>query len=288
MTAIVADSSVYLTKAEAEKLGVRVVPMTYSVEGGGLYAEDFVDANGEYEALVAQNIDRMHTSQATMSAFMSVFDDLLAEGQDVLCLTISSRLSGTYANARMAANEVGEQCIEVVDSLSTGAGLYHLVCMARQLLDEGLDIKEAAARLREERRFIKTVFSVDDMLPLRRSGRLGSVRLSVSTILNIKPMLKCENGSIVSAGIARGRLEQLRFFMKEIGEFRGGMIVQSFLADTQAKAVCEQVEQMGCQATHRRVGPVLGIHLGRGSVGVTWVDSPRSREEKQDAEYGSV
>ena len=70
MTAIVADSSVYLTRAEAEKLGVRIVPMTYSVEGGGLYAEDFVDANGQYEALVAQNIGRMHTSQATMSAFM--------------------------------------------------------------------------------------------------------------------------------------------------------------------------------------------------------------------------
>ena len=88
MTAIVVDSSVYLSRAEAEALGVRIVPMTYSVEGGGLYAEDFVDANGEYEALVAQNIDRMHTSQATMSAFMSVFDDLWAEGKDVLCLSV--------------------------------------------------------------------------------------------------------------------------------------------------------------------------------------------------------
>ena len=284
MTAIVADSSVYLTRAEAEKLGVRIVPMTYSVEGGGLYAEDFVDANGEYEALVAQNIDRMHTSQATMSAFMSVFDDLLAENMDVLCLTISSRLSGTYANARMAANEVGNQCIEVVDSLNAGAGLHHLVCMARELLDQGYDMKETARRLRGERGHIKTVFSVDDMMPLRRSGRLGSVRLSVSTILNIKPMLKCENGSIVSAGLARGRHEQQRFFTREIGSFRGEMIVQSFLADTQAQMIREHLEQMGCRAVHRRLGPVLGIHLGRGSIGVTWVD----RKEKQDAEYGSV
>ena len=281
MTAIVVDSSVYLTRAEAEALGVRIVPMTYSVEGGGLYAEDFVDANGEYEALVAQNIDRMHTSQATMSAFMSVFDDLLAEGCDVLCLTISSRLSGTYANARMAANEVGNECIEVVDSLSTGAGMYHLVCKARSLLNEGMDIRETARRLREEREGIKTVFSVDDMMPLRRSGRLGSVRLSVSTILNIKPMLKCENGSIVSAGMARGRHEQMRFFLKELGSFRGEMIVQSFLADTQAGAVREQLEQLGCRTAHRRVGPVLGIHLGRGSIGVTWVQRPEKEETER-------
>ena len=283
MTAIVVDSSVYLTRAEAEKLGVRIVPMTYSVEGGGLYAEDFADANGEYEALVAQNISRMHTSQATMSAFMSVFDDLLAEGGDVLCLTISSRLSGTYANARMAANESGSQCIEVVDSLSTGAGLYYLVKQARQMLDEGADIKEAAARLREERMYIKTLFSVDDMMPLRRSGRLGGVRLSVSTILNIKPMLKCENGSIVSAGMARGKHEQIRFFQKELGEYRGGMIVQSFLADTQANAVREQSEQMGGRTEHRRVGPVLGMHLGRGSIGVTWIEKPKDGEEAKNA-----
>lgn len=279
MTAIVVDSSVYLSRAEAEALGVRIVPMTYSVEGGGLYAEDFVDANGEYEALVAQNIDRMHTSQATMSAFMSIFDDLLAEGKDVLCLTISSRLSGTYANARMAANEVGNQCIEVVDSLSTGAGLYHLVCLARRLLNEGVELGEVAQQLREERTHIKTVFSVDDMMPLRRSGRLGSVRLSVSTILNIKPMLKCENGSIVSGGMARGRHEQMRFFLKEIGDYRGDMIVQSFLADTQAGAVREQIEQLGCRTSHRRVGPVLGIHLGRGSIGITWVDKPAEEEK---------
>jgi len=282
MTAIVADSSAYLTRTEAESLGVTIVPMTYSVEGGGLYTEDYVDANGEYEALIAQNIDRMHTSQATMSAFMSTFDDLLAEGHDVLCLTISSRLSGTYANARMAASEAGGDRIEVVDSLNTGAGIFYLLRLARKLLDEGLALKEVAARLREERAHIRTVFSVDDMMPLRRSGRLGGVRLSVSTILNIKPMLRCENGSIISAGMARGKHEQMRFFLKEIGAYRGDMIVQSFLADTQASGVREQMEQLGCTAAHRRVGPVLGIHLGRGSIGVTWSEKPR-KEENENA-----
>lgn len=279
MTAIVVDSSAYLTRAEALALGATIVPMTYSVEGGGLYAEDYVDANGEYEALIAQNIDRMHTSQATLSAFLSAFDDLLAAGHEVLCLTISSRLSGTYANARMAASEAGSNRIEVVDSLNTGAGLYYLVRMARELLNQGVSLKETASQLREERAHIKTVFSVDDMMPLRRSGRLGGVRLSVSSILNIKPMLKCENGSIISAGTARGKHEQTRFFLKEIGSFRGDMIVQSFLADTQANAVRSQLSQLGCPSVHRRVGPVLGIHLGRGSVGVTWSEKPRKEDE---------
>ena len=286
MTAIVVDSSVYLTRAEAAALGVTVVPMTYSVEGGGLYAEEYVDEGGEYEALVAQNIERMHTSQATMTAFMNAFDDLLSDETDVLCLTISSRLSGTYGNALMAAREVGGDCVEVVDSLNAGAGLYYLVRLARHLLEQGLSIRAAAARLREVCGRVRTVFSVDDMMPLRRSGRLGGVRLSVSTILNIKPMLKCENGSIVSAGMARGRHEQMRFFEQEIGVHRGEVIVQSFLADTQARAVKEQMEQLGCRVKMRRVGPVLGIHLGRGTIGVTWVPTMReaARESAPSAE----
>lgn len=279
MTAIVVDSSAYLTRAEAEQMGVTIVPMTYSVEGGGLYAEDYADANGKYETLIAQNIDRMRTSQATLSAFMSTFDDLLAEGHDILCLTISSRLSGTYANARMAAAEAGSDRIEVVDSLNTGAGLFYLLRMAREMLNQGISLRETAVRLREERAYVKTVFSVDDMMPLRRSGRLGGVRLSVSTILNIRPMLRCENGSIISAGMTRGRHEQTRFFLKEIGAFRGEMIVQSFLAEAQADAVREQLVRLGCTVAYRQVGPVLGIHLGRGSVGVTWSEKTDKGEE---------
>ena len=80
---------------------------------------------------MAEGIDHVHTSQATLAGFFNAFQRLRRAGYEVLCITISSRLSGTYANAVLAAKELGGQHIEVVDSLSTCSGLYLLIREAR-------------------------------------------------------------------------------------------------------------------------------------------------------------
>lgn len=270
MTIILTDSAAYLSRAEAAALNAQVVQMSYSVEDSIPYTEGYVDENGAYERLIAQNIMKMRTSQVSLGSLMSIFDDLLLAGHDVLCITLSSRLSGTYANARLAAREFDAGRIEIVDSLAAGAGIYILVREARTLLDRGGALKEVAARLRAMRPKIKTFFSVDDLTALRRSGRLGTVRMSVSTILNIKPLLRCQDGGIISTGIVRGKQEQNRALKNAIGAYRGEVMVQSFLADQQAQRLAEELRAMGNQATVRKVGPVLGIHLGCGAIGVAW------------------
>ena len=272
MTIIVTDSTAYLTRSETTILGVRVVNMSYSLDGRSLYTEGCVEENGACEQTVSRYMGRLRTSQAGFSAFMSVFDDLIRAGHDVLCLTISSRLSGTYGNARMAARETAQDRIEVVDSLTTGGGLYLLIREARRLLDSGLDIRQAARELRQVRGRVKTVFSVEDLAALRRSGRLGNVRMSVATILNIKPMLKCLDGGIVSCGITRGRHEQLSTLIRMMGAFQGLVVVQSFHAPASVRFLTQRLLQKGCRTVERRVGPVLGIHLGVGSIGLAWME----------------
>lgn len=272
MIVIVTDSTAYLTRSETTMLGVRVVPMCYSLDGRSLYTEGCIEENGSCETLVGKYMGRLRTSQAGFSAFMSVFDDLIAAGHEVLCLTISSRLSGTYGNARMAARETSPDKIEVVDSLTTGGGLYLLIKEARRLLDSGLGLHETAQALRQARGSVKTVFSVEDISALRRSGRLGNVKLSVATILNIKPMLKCLDGGIVSCGITRGRHEQLSTLIRFLGDFQGLVVVQSFQATSQVSFLHQRLMQKGNRVLLRRTGPVLGIHLGLGSVGLAWME----------------
>lgn len=272
MTMIVCDSSAYLMRAEAAAYRVALVPMAYSVDGKALfYSEGYIDECGDYERLVSQNIGRMRTSQATLGSFLSTFEDLTTAGHQVLCIAMSSRLSGTYANARMAAREFGGK-VEVVDSLTTGGGIFLLIQMAREMLDSGMPMADVAARIRKTRDQVKTYFSVDDMTSLRRSGRLGNVRSSISTILNIKPLLKCENGGIVSSGIARGRMEQMRALMQPLGGHRGKVIVQDFLGGVQAELFAERLRDSGHDVRTRKVGPVLGVHLGRGAVGAAWIE----------------
>ena len=273
MTVIVTDSTAYLTRTEAVTLGVMVVPMSYSVDGGANYFEGYVDDSDAYEQLVANNLLRMHTSQVPYSSFMRAFSELRQSGHDVLCLTLSSRLSGTYANAVIAAQQIGGEHIEVVDSKASAGGLQLLVKHARKLLESGLSLREMPAALAERRAKLRTLFSVDDMESLRRSGRLSNVKMSISTILNIKPLLKMEDGGIVSAGIARGQGEQIKKLIAALPVGGEPVIVEQFLGAQTAQRIGQMLENLGHEVRMRRVGPVLGVHLGHGSVGVTWIEA---------------
>ena len=272
MIQIVTDSSAHLYREEAEALGVSVVPMTYSLSGQQTLWESYMDDNGDYEGLVDQNMEKLRTSQASYASFMGEFLENIESGADVLCLTISSRLSGTYGNASMAARDLAPERIQVVDSLTTSGGLYLMVKEARRLFDEGKTLSEAAAILNAMRGCVKIAFTVDDIAPLRRSGRLGAVRLSISTILNIRPVLRCVDGSIISTGVVRGRGEQMKTLVEGLPKDPCDCLVEGFMAQEQMAQLKAKVEQKGHRATMRRIGPVLGIHLGRGCLGVSWID----------------
>lgn len=272
MIAIVTDSTAYITREDARALGVVVVPMTYSIGGHQLYTESYIGENGMFESLLKKNPPGQRTSQATMSAFMSTFEELRSAGHQVLCLTISSRLSGTYSNAAIAARELGGTDISVVDSRTTAGGLFLMARAARRMIDEGMTLDQVTQRLKVLRDKVKVIFSVEDMGPLRRSGRLGVVRLSVSTILNIKPILKCADGSVVSCGIARGRHEQLRALERAVPEAAREMVVEHLCAEKEAGELMERVKLRGVPVLMRPVGPVLGIHLGLGCVGIAWIE----------------
>lgn len=272
MISIVTDSTAYITRAEAEELGVTIVPMTYSVDGVASYSETYMGENGAFEEVVERYEGRLRTSQATFNSFCAAFGELCSCGNEVLCITMSSRMSGTYGNALMAARGMSAGRIRVVDSRSTASGLYLMLRAARRMIDAGGDVDQVAGRLDLMRSSLNTYFSVDDITPLRLSGRLSGVRLSVSTILNIKPMLKIDGGSVVSYGVARGRQEQMRALIRAIGGYRGEQVVEYFSRDTMAREVAAQLVGLGHDVSLRRVGPVLGIHLGEGCVGVSWID----------------
>ena len=238
MIAIVTDSTAYLTHEEAVALGVVVVPMSYSFSDNQSFNEGCIEADTRAEQEVAEHIDTVHTSQASLNGFINTFKRLKSAGYEILCLTISSRLSGTYANAVLAAKEVGKQRIEVVDSLTTCSGLYLL-------------IREARMRI--------------------RSGRLGNVRMSVSTMLNIKPILEIRDGVVVSAGLARGRLDQANKLCNFCKDAKGLLLVDNFLGAEAAEKLPIKLAREDREIERRRIGPVLGAHLGRGCVGVAYI-----------------
>ena len=117
MIAIVTDSSAHLCREEAEALGVTVVPMTYNLSGQQTYWESYMDENGDYEQLVDENMEKLRTSQASYASFMGEFLELIESGADILCLTISSRLSGTFDKARKQLYDGSGNVMRRVESL---------------------------------------------------------------------------------------------------------------------------------------------------------------------------
>lgn len=274
MITIVTDSTAYLTHEEASRLGVVIVPMSYSFGAGPSINEGCIEEDDDRaEMQVAQQIDQAHTSQAPISVFLSTFSRIRRAGSDVLCITMSSRLSGTYSNAVLAARELGNKRIEVVDSLTTCAGLYLLICEAHCMIQNGEKLSSIAKQLNKLRHQVRLAFSVDDMAPLRRSGRLGNVRMSISTVLNIKPILEVREGAVVSAGIARGQIDRANKLRAFCRAACGKVVVDSFLGDEQASNLMIRLAGDDRELERRRTGPVLGVHLGKGCIGVAYIEN---------------
>ena len=219
------------------------------------------------------------TNQVSVESFVSTFSELVRRGDQVLCIVISSRLSGTYHSAFAAAAQLnavygGEGKVIVVDSLSTAGGMLLLCQQAIALAGQGMCLSELAQRVEEERKRISVVFSLDSMDALRRSGRIGIVRQSVSTILNLHPLLCCKDGAVASLGSARGRTEQINALVRAIETVPERMIINC----SGASPVLEHLQRelnlrfKGIPVEHHEMGPVLSHHLGLGVLGLSWID----------------
>lgn len=276
MIRIVTDSTVNITRKRAAQLGLTVLPMGYTVNGQR-YLESFTDCNGNFEALL-QNKNFV-TNQVSVESFVSAFSELVRRGDQVLCIVISSRLSGTYRSAFAAAAQInatygGEEKVIVVDSLCTAGGMLLLCQQAIALAGQGMGLQELAQRVEEERKRISVVFSLDSMDALRRSGRIGIVRQSVSTILNLRPLLCCKDGAVVSLGSARGRNEQINALVRTIETAPERMIINGSSTSPALAQLQWELELHFAQVPleHHGVGPVLGHHLGMGVLAVSWID----------------
>lgn len=273
MLALVTDSTCGLTKVEAQELGVEMVPVVYVVDGTRR-EEGFVGQNGEYARdLLACR--RAETEAAHPSAFERVFRACRARGEDVLCLTISSRLSGTFRSAEEAARAVdptGEH-VCVVDSWATAGALEFLVRRAHAFVEGGATLAEVARALTEARADQRILFTVPDVRVLHRSGRLGAFSRAVMSKLNRYPVMELSEGAIVEVGQGRGAHGMARALVSEVPAGAREFVLSHFgPRGSEAREVFLAVRKRFPDARIRVKdgGPVLAQNLGMGSVGLSW------------------
>ena len=213
--AIVTDSTANLTAKQLEENNVIAIPFSYFLKEQEYNCRDLdsFDDKQYYDAI--RSGAKVTTSQINPQRYIGSMQPLLESGEDILFIGISSGISGAYASAEMARKqlleEFPERRIELIDSLCAGLGEGLLVLKAAKCRLNGMELQETAQRLLSVRERIYQVFIVDDLMHLRRTGRLSNMGAIVGSVLGIKPLLKGnENGKIVAFEKIRGRKKAIK------------------------------------------------------------------------------
>ena len=205
------DSGCNLPQRKLRELDIRVIRFTYEMDGETILcpeSPDGFDGQTFYQRL--KNGAETKTSLLNVDDFLSAFRPWVESGQDVLYVGLSSGVSGTYQSSVLAARELmaefPERHIQCVDSKGAGLGTGILTCRAADYRSEGLDVNQAAERLRQDAENLCEFFTVDDLMFLKRTGRVSGITATLGSMLQIKPMLRGdEEGKIVVCGKIRGR-----------------------------------------------------------------------------------
>ena len=274
-TKIIVDSTTDLMPEY--KARVDIVPLTVYF-GEEEYVDGVtIDHKTFYEKLIESDV-LPTTSQATPYAFMEAFDKAKEAGESAVVITISSKLSGTYQSAVLAAADYEE--IYVVDGGSGAIGNAILVEMALKFLDEGLSAKEIAERLEEEKKKIVIVALVDTLEYLKKGGRIPKSVAFAGAVLNIKPVLSVIDGEISILGKARGSKMGNNLLVQEI-EKAGGvdftkpvLLGYTGLSDIMLLKYIEDskhIWEQGLETVrYTTIGSVIGTHAGPGAVAVAF------------------
>ncbi|MBQ3057757.1 MAG: DegV family protein [Clostridia bacterium] len=272
-TRIIVDSTSDL--APEIKGRVSVVPLTVSF-GEQEYIDGVtIDHKAFYEKLIESNVHPT-TSQATPAAFIKEYERIGDEGAVVI--TISSKLSGTYQSAVIAANDY--ENIYVVDSGSVAIGGGILVELALKLSEDGLSAQEIANRLNKEKEKIVIVALVDTLEYLKRGGRISKTVAFAGAVLNIKPVLAVIDGEIEMLGKARGSKMGNNLLAEEIEKVGGVdfsrpvLLGYTGLSDQLLLKYIEDSRHIWDKGIenirYTTVGSVIGTHAGPGAIAVAF------------------
>lgn len=279
--AVFTDGCSNLPGSVLNRYQIRTLPFTYTINGKQIIYNgdiDSFDAHAHYELLRAGEL--IQTSLANTQQFIDHFRPVLEGGSDVIYIGMSSGISGTYQASAIAAAELmaefPERCVRTVDSLGAGLGTGLLTVLAAGLRDEGKTADEAADHLDRRKMDLCEFFTVDDLMFLRRTGRLSTTGALVGTMLNIKPILRGdEEGHIVVCQKCRGRkkavetltqLYQTRVVNAEnqlVAISHGDCLEEAQALADKIRVIAPPKELIFCP--HE---PVTGSHVGPGMLAV--------------------
>lgn len=286
---IITDSAADLPAHMLESMGVRSIPLNVFMKDNPALPCT-LQGKAFYDALRGGQV--ACTSAANLARFREVFTAELQAGKDILYLSFSSVLSCMYATARIAAEELAEEFparqIRIVDSLcaSMGEGLLVYHCAEQQ--QRGLTLDELTAYAENTKLKIMHWFTVDDLLFLKRGGRIGTVSAYAGALLGIKPILHVnDEGKLAARQKLRGRKAAVMELGKHFADECTDKDSTVFIAHADAPDAAEMLKEALLTQFDAKsviigeIGPVIGAHAGPGTIALFYPGTSRMGDAAQ-------
>ena len=276
MVKILIDSASDIEKDEADALGVHLIPVR--IRFG---TEEFLDGinltHSRFFEMLIESDELPQTSRINEYEFAEKYGELTADGSDVVVITMSSKISGTYSGAVKAAKDFGGK-VYVVDSLNACIGERILCQYALRLLGEGLSAREIAAELDVKKHKIQLLAVLDTLKYLRKGWRISAAAAFTGELLSIKPVISIIKGEVKLVGKAIGSKKGNNLLTQLVDRCGGidfGMpygLVYSGLSDDYLNKYLNDSAKLWKDNTDfvpsYLIGSTIGTHIGPGAVGV--------------------
>ncbi len=284
---LVTDTSADLPRKYLEQNDIEVMSLAYIIDGDTYGWDNPMDEHEFYEKMRKGSMPT--TSQVNVGDAMEIFERLIRENDEILCVSFSSGLSGTYNSVALAAQNVCEshpgKKIRVVDSKAASLGQGLMVDYALKMQKEGKGLDETADFLEQNFGHFVHVFTVDDLNHLYRGGRVSRATAFVGTLANIKPILHVDDeGHLINIGKVRGRkkslIELVNLMEQKIGDHvkeNHTIFISHGDSPADAQFVADEVKKrFGIDSfLINYVGPTIGAHSGPGTIALFFYGDER-------------
>ena len=288
---IFADSAANLTDEMIAETGIKIIPFHYIVNGEEKLCHEtgrpFKEVAKEFYTLLASGAD-IKTSLVCEQQFIDALTPSLEQGRDVILVTITEGLSGTFAQANKAAETLKakfpERKIFVVDSVNASLGEGYLAYRCAKMRDEGASVDECAKWFEENKYRLNSYVTVNDLKYLRKGGRVSAVTAVAGAILNIKPMLKANGSAPATLAVyakERGRKKSIDALIKAFEEFAvdhddDTVCITHGDCEEEALALAEEFRKRGASKIFIEYYDLCtGAHVGPGTLAVFFFGKDR-------------
>ena len=275
---IVTDSTSYISQDYIDKYDIKIVSLNVTMNEKS-YRELDIENDDFYEEVISSK-EVPKSSQPILEEVLSTFKDIVKDGDDVVGIFLSSKMSGTYSSAIMIKNMILEDYpnakIEILDSKTNCMQMGFAAVEAARAASEGKDMKEVVHRASHVINNSRFLFTPETLQYLKKGGRIGGAAALIGNVLQIKPILTVVDGETAVFKKVRTKKKALEEIAKAVlndieDRGLGDIVVHHINCEEEGRKLA-QVLEMKLKRTVKiqSIGPVIGLHVGPGSIGIAY------------------